>query len=345
MNSKDQSKSSNESDGATTHTVQPLPSPTSCSRSIAQIDHLSTSPQLTGGPTISSLETPSYSVVIDHNENAESLLSDEPSPAAGVESHLSAMGADLSGIPPESPAESFYGSSSISSLLAQIHQMTDRSRKGIHRQAHSLTMSQPAFGRGVSTGGRDIMPASHIHSYSLPPRHIADHLIDLYFTGVHCYYPWLHTGSFLNAYNQLWTSGNEQQGDKHLPRVGLGGRNCPRALFYCALNTIFALGCEFSATTENTYKGLSAGFMDHAYDLLRLDTLDGADISGVQTLLLLATHLQRTQFPMRCWIVTGIALRIAQEIGLECTHNTSNLSSLEIEMRRRTWHGCMLLDA
>lgn len=272
-------------------------------------------------------------------------MSDEPSHPSPLDNHLSAMGADISGIPPESPTTSFYGSSSISSLLTQIHQMTDRSRSNHTRRTHSLTISQPEFAGHVSTGARGTISASRIHSFSLPPRHIADHLIDLYFTGVHCYYPWLHTQSFLNAYNQLWAPGNEQRGDAHLPRVGLGGRNCPRTLFYCALNTIFALGCEFSASTENTYQDLSAGFMDHAYNLLQLDTLDDGDLSGVQTLLLLAIHLQRTQYPLRCSIVTGIALRVAQEIGLEFSHHGSNLSSLETEMRRRTWHGCMLLDA
>lgn len=280
-----------------------------------------------------------------NDSTAEPLMSDEPSHPSPLDNHLSAMGADISGIPPESPTTSFYGSSSISSLLTQIHQMTDRSRSNHTRRTHSLTISQPEFAGHVSTGARGTISASRIHSFSLPPRHIADHLIDLYFTGVHCYYPWLHTQSFLNAYNQLWAPGNEQRGDAHLPRVGLGGRNCPRTLFYCALNTIFALGCEFSASTENTYQDLSAGFMDHAYNLLQLDTLDDGDLSGVQTLLLLAIHLQRTQYPLRCSIVTGIALRVAQEIGLEFSHHGSNLSSLETEMRRRTWHGCMLLDA
>lgn len=343
--SKDQPRSSNGRDEATTYEGQCLPSPSVPSKPIARTEDLPTSPESTGLRTMLTLETPSYSAATEHNVNAESPRSDEASPTAGVESHLRAMGADISGIPPESPTESFYGSSSISSLLAQIHRITDQSRKSSLSQAHVLTIPQPAHSRAVSIGCRDTMSASRIRSFSLPPRHVADHLIDLYFTGVHCYYPWLHTQSFLHSYNQLWTPGDEQREDAHLPRVGLGGRNCPRAVFYCALNTIFALACEFSASTEDKYKDLSTGFMDHAYDLLRLDTLDDADLSGVQTLLLLATHLQRTQYPMRCWIVIGIALRIAQEIGLECTLNNSHLSSLEVEMRRRTWHGCMLLDA
>ena len=149
--------------------------------------------------------------------------------------------------------------------------------------------------------------------------------------------------SFLAAYNKLWLVNDGSEHEEDLPRVGLGGRNCTRSIYYCALNTIFALGCEFAGSAQNTCEDSSVGFMDHVYDLLRLDILDSGDLAVVQTLLLVAIYLQSTQHPMRCWAITGLALRIAQGIGLNLEYHC--FSSLEIEMRRRTWHGCMIMDA
>lgn len=346
--SKSQSGASNshEQDDSAIPTSHLLPSRSNNSRSTPRME-LMPPLQFHGSgvretPTAAADVTDAIDVAF--HVTTDSRQSDEPSPPAGVENHLSAMGADISGIPPESPTNSFYGSSSISSLLSQVHQMTNRSRKSHQQRAHAQDLSQPMFGRSTLTRTQETISASRIHSFSLPPRHIADHLVELYFTGVHCYYPWLHTDTFMSAYRQLWTPGNEPQNDTQLPRVGLGGRNCSRSLFYCALNTIYALGCEFSTSTEGTYKDLSSGFMEKAYDLIRLDTLDNGDLAGVQTLLLLAIHLQRTQYPMRCWIVAGMALRIGQEIGLDFDQGGHGFSSLEIEMRRRTWYSCVIMD-
>lgn len=78
--------------------------------------------------------------------------------------------------------------------------------------------------------------------------------------------------------------------------------------------------------------------------LLHFDVLDEGDLALVQALLLLAQYLQSTQSPSRCWNVVGMACRIAQGLGLYLNEGDEQYSALELQMRRRTWHGCILLD-
>jgi len=77
---------------------------------------------------------------------------------------------------------------------------------------------------------------------------------------------------------------------------------------------------------------------------MHLDFLDKADLSLVQALLILARYLQNTRLSTRCWNVVGIALRMAQGLGLHLEKDGDTTSPLEKEMRRRVWHSCTCLD-
>ena len=182
-----------------------------------------------------------------------------------------------------------------------------------------------------------------MHLFSLPSRTLADQLLDQYWSGVHLFYPWIHAKSFLRAYERLWL-GNHAEENRGLPRVGLGGKDCSQTVFYCALNAILALGCEFSECTYDDREHLTTGFMDRVHELLQIDLLDNGDLAIVQTLLLVAIYLQSTQHPLRCWGVASLAYRMALGIGLHLNYSDSKYTVLEVEMRRRAWHGCMLMD-
>jgi hypothetical protein len=71
----------------------------------------------------------------------------------------------------------------------------------------------------------------------------------------------------------------------------------------------------------------------------------------VQTLLLTAQYLQSTQMWGMCWNLVGLAVRLAQGIGLHLNPSDSSKHSgaqssslLDEEMRRRVWGGCVTLD-
>jgi hypothetical protein len=58
----------------------------------------------------------------------------------------------------------------------------------------------------------------------------------------------------------------------------------------------------------------------------------------------MALLLHSTPFPSRCWNAVGMACRLAQGLGLHTESSRTSRPPLETEIRRRTWHGCVILD-
>ena len=126
-------------------------------------------------------------------------------------------------------------------------------------------------------------------------------------------------------------------------------------LFHCTLNLVFALGCQLSPDIgESEREATSDIFFQRSKKLLHFDILDEGNIKVVQALLLMGQYLQCTKMPGRCWIVVGLATRVAQGLGLHRDgHNVGSRSKpntggckrqLERELRKRLWGGCLILD-
>lgn len=238
--------------------------------------------------------------------------------------------------------ETYYGHSSVASLQNQIQAISEE----ISQPDHSVDLRHPGV-ITVQQGTPDRRARTSIrscHLFSLPPRNIADQLLKQYWDGVYLFYPWIHRPSFLRYYESLWRSEDSTIEEPHLPRVGLGGRSCTSTVYHCALNAIFALACQFPPTIPDIDEKLAADFMEKAYGHLQVELLDKAGLALVQTLLMIATYLQSTENPMRCWGISGLAMRMAQGIGLHTNFADKEFSTLEIEMRRRAWHGCLFMD-
>ncbi|KAH8896525.1 hypothetical protein GQ53DRAFT_640184 [Thozetella sp. PMI_491] len=185
---------------------------------------------------------------------------------------------------------------------------------------------------------------SNLDDCHLPPRHVADGLLDLYRERVQSIYPFLHWPTFMEAYNRLWLSDSDIKSMPRLTGVGLGGPDCPASVFYSALNAAFALAAQFIDGPAEERNERSAPFVRRSRHLMRMDFLDDADLSKVQALLILARYLQNTNLPSRCWNVVGMAFRMAQGLGLHLEMKAGTTSPLDIEMRRRVWHSCTCLD-
>ena len=91
-------------------------------------------------------------------------------------------------------------------------------------------------------------------------------------------------------------------------------------------------------------------FYHRVLSSLKFSTLERGTIELVQTLVLTAQYLQSTQLWEACWNFTGLAIRIAQGIGLHVKPENTEVAKrhasfvLEEAMRRRTWAGCISLD-
>jgi hypothetical protein len=254
-------------------------------------------------------------------------------------SNVDAMGSTVEddGMSPRSPAD-YYGASSSISFLSDVHTVLG------HRDLapmHDKT-SQPLGAMAVSNVGM-------ASQFVLPPRATTDKLLDIYWRKVHHLYPFVHKPTFMAAYEQLWQRTDARAID-NLPDNDLLGSKTygpESVIFHCALNIMIALSCHFLEPPSEEHSKLSTNFGQRARGLCHLDLFSEGSMAFIQTLLLIAQYLQSTQLPSRCWTCIGTACRLAQGIGLhvETSATLGQLDITQIDMRRRVWHGCVMLDA
>ncbi|KAJ5591655.1 uncharacterized protein N7459_002024 [Penicillium hispanicum] len=276
------------------------------------------------------------------------------SPPLDSHGNVTAMGAISAaedGESDESPREQFYGNSSAASLMRLAGEsMPIRSYMQALRRTGGGNPDTPNRKRGLWQD-INLTPSSvsgfQIDDFSLPSRPLADHLLECYWDRVHCLYPFFHRPSFEQAYENLWGSAKLSKPELPKLNIGLGGSfDCmPQSItFHCALNSIFGLGCHFSDISAEEREAAVYTFFLRAKRFIGLDLLDTCTIGVVQTLLIIALFLQSTPYPNRCWNSIGVACRIAQGLGLHEPTTQRALRPLEREVRRRTWHGCVMMD-
>ncbi|CZS96849.1 uncharacterized protein RAG0_06023 [Rhynchosporium agropyri] len=261
------------------------------------------------------------------------------------ESPVSAMGAAAStSAQGESNQDNFYGTSSAISLFHQVqshinqngsNSATDQAWKSNQRRKSGACYSQQNLEHDSDISAENL---------SLPPRALADQLLKQYWQRVHCLFPIIHRKSFEARYRQLWEAENHMPREGPWLNVGLGSSFCPTSIFHSALNAMFALGCNFSDLSSAKRSNLTQTFSKRSLDILSSRFLDSGSLALVQALLIVAQYLQSTDLPTRCWNVVGLAIRMAQGLGLYVDPSSTRSSHLENEMRRRTWHGCLMLD-
>ncbi|PKS13398.1 hypothetical protein jhhlp_000169 [Lomentospora prolificans] len=256
-------------------------------------------------------------------------------------SPISAMGAVVPGHEQHSIRRNneYYGESSLLSLMRAVDRPPDNGHS--RRQQHNASESQ--YRSWTREHGDDYLTLQA--EFALPPRAAADKLLDLYFSSVHIFYPWMHSVSFQAEYQRLWTR-DEREQERSLEKIdiGLGGGNYPRHVFFSALNAMFALGCQFSDLPSEEKRAASAMFYDRIKTLLRFDILDSGSIGQVQALLLVGQYLLGTQYPTRCWNVVGLACRMAISLGLQSASFSRDSSEVEAEIRHRVWYACLQMD-
>lgn len=273
------------------------------------------------------------------------------SPPINSHGNVTAMGAisvGEDGESNESPREQYYGNSSVASFMRLAKDsMPIRSYLQTLKQMEGSTPGGSYRDTGL---WRDCLTPTlglQFDDFSLPPRSLADHLLECYWNRVHCLYPFFHRPSFEQAYENLW--GSSKTAKPQLPElnIGLGGSfdsGHQSIVFHCALNAIFGLSCHFSDIPAAEREAAAYSFFLRSKRFVGLDLLDIGTIGVVQTLLIISLLLQSTPYPNRCWNAIGLACRVAQGLGLHETTTQQSINPLEQEIRRRTWHGCVIMD-
>jgi hypothetical protein len=126
------------------------------------------------------------------------------------------------------------------------------------------------------------------------------------------------------------------------------GKNFPGLVYI-----ILALASLFDPNPLKPNITQGNAYFSYAQDLhlLNISDTDGG-LEAVQLGILTAFYLQSTENHSKWWNITGLTIRIAQNMGLHLSVedgrkrglNLCAPTQLQTEMRARVWHGCVLLD-
>ncbi|KAF8942006.1 hypothetical protein BGZ47_006973, partial [Haplosporangium gracile] len=159
----------------------------------------------------------------------------------------------------------------------------------------------------------------------VPRKEILDHLIELFFDSIYFQLPIIHPGTFMKQYKEGKVSPN-------------------------LLNAMCAAVARFSNHPDVvTTPAFLAGepFATNIRAVL-VDSIDVPTVSNVQALLLLSMYEYGAARGPRAWMFGGMAVRQAQELGLN-REDSSPVFYLKgdwvmRETRRRTFWACFMLD-
>ncbi|CAH1763475.1 2961_t:CDS:10 [Entrophospora sp. SA101] len=189
------------------------------------------------------------------------------------------------------------------------------------------------FTKKVAHGQMISIPSNSIKSkrndknlvIELPPKELCDALLNIYWNKLHPYVPFIDKSEVMEKYNNLET-------------------NFPSVIL---LYSIFALASKYiddTSVRSNPDDPITAGvpFYERAKEIIK-DEFETATITTVQALLLLSIFYQGDKGSTP-WIYVGLAIRLAQDMGLHRDSSKWNLDERQIELRKRIWWVCVLLD-
>ncbi|KID95655.1 C6 transcription factor (Gal4), partial [Metarhizium majus ARSEF 297] len=165
--------------------------------------------------------------------------------------------------------------------------------------------------------------SSHIQQL-LDSGHMANQLLDAYFSVYHVSYPFIHEATFMAQYHQLISRPNRQS-------------------WQMLLHTVLALGAWCLDNEESEVDD----YLYHRALSFREDEslFESANLTLVQALLLLSNLSQKRNKPNTGGNFLGLATRMALSLGLHRELPDWNISLLQREMRRRVWWGLFLFDS
>ncbi|ORY07866.1 hypothetical protein K493DRAFT_201670, partial [Basidiobolus meristosporus CBS 931.73] len=159
---------------------------------------------------------------------------------------------------------------------------------------------------------------------ALPSPNLFAYLVDVYFLKINPVFPLLHKEEFMERLNQ-----NEQE----MP--------------YFLVNAMFSLSAALISSESILNKeNLDAeGFFKKARTLLD-QAYNASSIENAQGLALMSIYYHISQGGMKSWMYSGMAIRMAEDLGLHRDPDIWNikLTTAEKETRKRTWWVCYLID-
>lgn len=195
-------------------------------------------------------------------------------------------------------SQGFFASSSAASFMRQIKTAVDRR---VSSPETRPALADTALGSGLLFGSAQRLSSS-VPDYILPPRRTADSLMEVYWDYVFPLYPFVDRAQMNAEYANIWQGSIRQYEE---------------SMVMCTFNVIFALASQLADFIPPGEREASAdAFFSRAKDLFQFNLWDTGSAALIQCLLLMAQYLQSTDSAHQCWIVTGLAIRNAQSLGL-----------------------------
>lgn len=159
----------------------------------------------------------------------------------------------------------------------------------------------------------------------LPPRDVANALVERFFAKVHCDFPIFHRALFQETYESMWSPEPDTS---------------PAWLMVLSMVFVLALEAPSGNPLHSQFSSRREGIMDRyvgAASRLLPDIIAGSRLVHVQGLMLYCLHLHLFKERNVCWNVTGVAIRIATSIGLHSNEAHDRCTAIERELRKRIW--------
>lgn len=154
----------------------------------------------------------------------------------------------------------------------------------------------------------------------LPPKKLCDQLLDVYWESFSFYFPIIDRQDFMEKYDNM---------DANYNHVML-------------LYAMLAIASKLAEHLDDVTSTSDIDYYDRARGLLRGE-FDNSTLSTIQALLLMARH-QQSAHDSSSWVFLGLAIRIAQDMGLHRDSSNWNLNERQAEVRRRVWWECVVFD-
>ncbi|KIX09394.1 uncharacterized protein Z518_00473 [Rhinocladiella mackenziei CBS 650.93] len=173
--------------------------------------------------------------------------------------------------------------------------------------------------------------SQNVDLFVLPSESVVMDLLSQFFSYPGYLYPYIHEDTFIETYIQIKDSSRPT-----VRRTWLGLFNIILAM---------AVGTRINVDIDATkrFEG-SDIYYQRAVGLCSKQIMRGTSLEIVHYLLILGQYLRGTQKSIEAWVVHGLAVKAAMQLGLHSSECSRGLPPLEQEIRKRTWFGCVVLD-
>ncbi|KAF7981566.1 hypothetical protein HWV62_32590 [Athelia sp. TMB] len=226
----------------------------------------------------------------------------------------------------------WIGGSSTMSLIQSFRALTTSPMNRVSPMEEDPRAPGPSvnklyFPASVFFGKVHALPGPEEAEY--PERDLADKLVDAYFARFHFLMPVIDKPSFLRRYNHLIAN----KDDPALARS--------EAPFMALVFSVFACSAKL---VEDPRLATGDTLDDGGMGMVYYESHASIQISHVQCLILMSSFLCSVNCLPQAWLLTGQAVRTAQDLGLHRSPRRLTITPIEKETRRKIWWGVYSLD-